>query len=129
MGLYIIQSGRGRDASRRKAGALPGPPSEDLWCRLKNVAFYVACVWVSIGSIVVPFWGLPFRIVNINHKEELLWSLWVSVNYVPNDVWTRVDGFRSLGSRARASIYFYPTGSWVLVSGDTFPNHNNNFLI
>ena len=32
---------------------------------------------VPIGSMVVPYWGLPYRILNINHKKELLWSLWV----------------------------------------------------
>ena len=29
------------------------------------------------GSKVLPFWGLPYRILIINHKKELLWSLWV----------------------------------------------------
>ena len=29
------------------------------------------------GSKVVLFWGLPCRILNINHKKELRWSLWV----------------------------------------------------
>ena len=27
------------------------------------------------GSIVFPFGGLPYRIPNMNHKKELLWSL------------------------------------------------------
>ena len=27
------------------------------------------------GSIVVPFWGFPYRLQNIHHKKELLWSL------------------------------------------------------
>ena len=27
------------------------------------------------GSIVVPFWELPCRILNMNRKKELLWSL------------------------------------------------------
>ena len=30
---------------------------------------------LPIGSIVVPFWALPYRILNIDHKKELLWSL------------------------------------------------------
>ena len=30
---------------------------------------------LPIGSIVVLFWRLPYRILNINHKKELLWSL------------------------------------------------------
>ena len=35
---------------------------------------------VPRGSIVVPFFGgLPYRILNINHKKELVWSLWVVV--------------------------------------------------
>ena len=32
---------------------------------------------IPIGSIVVPFLGLPYRILNMNPKKELLWSLWV----------------------------------------------------
>ena len=32
---------------------------------------------LPIGSKVVPFLGLPCRILNLNHKKELLWSLWV----------------------------------------------------
>ena len=32
---------------------------------------------VPMGSIVVPFLGLPSRILNMNHKKELPWSLWV----------------------------------------------------
>ena len=28
-------------------------------------------------SLVVPFLGLPYRILNMNHKKELLRSLWV----------------------------------------------------
>ena len=31
-----------------------------------------------IGSLVVPFSGLPYRILNINHQKELLGSLWVN---------------------------------------------------
>ena len=30
-----------------------------------------------MGYKVVPFLGLPYRILNISHKKELLWSLWV----------------------------------------------------
>ena len=32
---------------------------------------------LPIGSLVVPFWGLPYRILNVNHKKELLRGLWV----------------------------------------------------
>ena len=32
-----------------------------------------------MGSKVDPFWGVPSRILNINHKEELLWSPWVAL--------------------------------------------------
>ena len=32
---------------------------------------------MPIGSLVVPFWGLPHRILNTNHKKELLRGLWV----------------------------------------------------
>ena len=30
---------------------------------------------ISTGSLVVPFWGLPSRVLNMNHKKELLRSL------------------------------------------------------
>ena len=33
---------------------------------------------VPIGSKVVPFWGLPYRILNMIHKQELLMRLWVA---------------------------------------------------
>ena len=29
------------------------------------------------------FWGLPYRILNINHKKELLWGLWVDTIISP----------------------------------------------
>ena len=32
---------------------------------------------VPTASLVVPFLGVPYRILNMNHKKELLWSLWV----------------------------------------------------
>ena len=32
---------------------------------------------IPIGSLVVAFLGLPSRYLNINHKRELLGSLWV----------------------------------------------------
>ena len=31
------------------------------------------------------FWGLPYRILNINHNKELLWSLWVSPSRASTD--------------------------------------------
>ena len=31
-----------------------------------------------IGPEVVPFWGLPSRILNTNHEKELLGGLWVA---------------------------------------------------
>ena len=30
-----------------------------------------------MGSVVVPFLGRPYRVLNMNPKKELLWSLWV----------------------------------------------------
>ena len=30
-----------------------------------------------------PFLGLPYRILNINHKEELLRGLWIIGNSIP----------------------------------------------
>ena len=32
---------------------------------------------LPIGCLVVPFWDYPYRILNVNHKKELLRSLWV----------------------------------------------------
>ena len=37
----------------------------------------IAKFLIPIGSIVVPFGELPYRIVNMSPKKELLWSLWV----------------------------------------------------
>ena len=34
-----------------------------------------------------PFWGLPYRILNINPKKELLWGLWVGVGNVRRPSW------------------------------------------
>ena len=33
---------------------------------------------LPIGPIVVPFLGLPYRILNMIPKKELLWGLWVA---------------------------------------------------
>ena len=33
--------------------------------------------FIPIGSSVVPFWGLPYRILNMNSEKELLRGLWV----------------------------------------------------
>ena len=39
---------------------------------------------IPIGSLVVPFWDYLNRILNMNHKTELLRSLWViSIVYGP----------------------------------------------
>ena len=36
---------------------------------------------LPIGSIVVPFWDyLNYRILNTNHKKELLWRLWAGTS-------------------------------------------------
>ena len=31
------------------------------------------------------FWGLPYRILNMNHKKELLRSLWVGLQFTWQD--------------------------------------------
>ena len=33
--------------------------------------------FLPIGSLTVPFGGLVYRILNMDHKKELLRSLWV----------------------------------------------------
>ena len=40
-----------------------------------SVVLVAVMVAVPIGSMVVPFLGLPYRIPNMNHKQELPWSL------------------------------------------------------
>ena len=46
---------------------------------LLGVEMRIVSPWSKrpIGSKVVPFWGYLYRILNINHKKELLWSPWV----------------------------------------------------
>ena len=38
---------------------------------------------VPRGSIVVPFLGLPYRVLYMNPKKELLWSPWVDLFLCP----------------------------------------------
>ena len=45
----------------------------------------VSRIPIPIGPQVAPFWGLPYRILNINHKKELLRGLWVTLNPIPWD--------------------------------------------
>ena len=62
------------------------------------------------GSIVRSFLGLPYRILNVNHKKELFWSLWVGFRVVISEgsglqlVWNSVffgrSGFCELGRHA-----------------------------
>ena len=65
-----------------------------------------------IVSIVVPFWGLPFRILNIevvllNQKKELQWRLQVGFMADPeDDKRLRVLAvLRSYGSESRAYTF------------------------
>ena len=44
------------------------------------------------------FWGLPYRVLNINHKKELLRGLWL--------MGRDVSGFRSLGRRLCPKLTF-----------------------
>ena len=43
------------------------------WSETKDVC----CTHRLHGS---SFWGLPYRVLDLNHKMELLWSLWVGLN-------------------------------------------------
>ena len=57
-------------------------------------------VVLPIGSIVVPFGELPWRIRSINHKKELYWSLWVVVEMNPSpNPHTRMMFIRHLGCK------------------------------
>ena len=38
-------------------------------CNCRRTACKSGSPKLPIGSIVVPFWGLPYRILNFNHKE------------------------------------------------------------
>ena len=51
---------------------------------------YVTLYVPPLLSIIIPcthrplsssFWGLPYRILNINHKKELLRGLWVGLSF------------------------------------------------
>ena len=59
--VYLMR----RSLSPRKR-TRPGKPQRRGNCTL------------AMGSLVVPFWGLPYRVLNINQKKELLKSLWIS---------------------------------------------------
>ena len=58
---------------------------------------------VPIGSLVVPFWGLPYRLLDICHKKELLRSLWI----------VRAQGFRLLRGLSRVRVLSLP-GSFFM---------------
>ena len=66
----------GRRVSEFRAWGLGG-----LGLGLRRVSFRIrqgACLLhrqsLPIGSVVVSFWGLPYRILFIDHKEELIES-------------------------------------------------------
>ena len=46
---------------------------------------------VPIGSIVVPFLRLPYRILNMNHKKEPLWGPWAGCKAPGDEPWPRCD--------------------------------------
>ena len=50
-----------------------GSVSRIMSTQAQNSRFLSA---VPLGSQVVPFWGLPYRILSMNHKKELPGSLW-----------------------------------------------------
>ena len=54
------------------------------------------------------FWGISvYRILNINHKKELLWSLWVGLGF---QVWLLL--LSGLAMRASALVF-----CWVRFKG------------
>ena len=68
------------------------------------------------GSIAVPFYflGLPYRVLNINHKKELLWSLWL---------WRNQTGTQTQSLGWDISSFFF--GGGVLKEGNHgHPNHD-----
>ena len=73
---------------------------------------------LPIGSMVVPFLGLRYRILNMNHKKELPWSLWVASERVSV---RNVDHksevlFRVSTVRHRFKDYLYPFWELLLIS-------------
>ena len=67
-----------REPSRLKAGLEPRrPPRQKLHALRLRHGFAVSGLGFTHRlSIVVPFWGSPYRILNVSHKKALLWSLW-----------------------------------------------------
>ena len=49
------------------------------------------------------FLGLPYRILNTNHKKELLRGLWVGL-------WLRVSGFVGLGLGEKLKVEVFNIG-------------------
>ena len=49
------------------------------------------------------FLGLPYRILNINHKKELLRGLWVNPAFRDQGFWHSVEGLELQGLRGSES--------------------------
>ena len=47
--------------------------------RVRTLGFRFGDTGPPIGPSVAPFWGLPYRILNVIHKKELLRGLWVGM--------------------------------------------------
>ena len=73
--LLVRHEARAHEALARPANALVANVSSGL-----GMSLFWKGGKLCMGSLVVPFWGLPYRILNINHKKELPRSLWVCIH-------------------------------------------------
>ena len=55
----------------------PYGPSLDLFIKTSIEPAYVTPKPSTLRPLSSSFWGLPYRILNINHKQELLRGVWV----------------------------------------------------
>ena len=53
---------------------------------------------LPIGSIVVPFWGLPSRILNMNHKKGTTMGPVGTRNSKPREFWAVRGPRKTVGS-------------------------------
>ena len=78
--MYTAPPPRGSRRARAVGGPEVSSEQLDLW----GVGFTHRLQSSS-------FLGLPYRILNINHKKELLWSLWVVLSQLSGCVQLRTN--------------------------------------
>ena len=86
------------------------------FCIGKDVGFRV---YTHIGFIVVPFWGVPYRILNRNHKKELhllRWSLWVGLK----DSFAVFSGSGSTVDGRNPTLNYGSSGTFLILGNAGF---------